>query len=213
MGSVRFPISVSLDGYAAGPNQSVDDPLGEGGMHLHDWVFGLKFFRQMQGIGDDGETGVNDDILRETFANVGATVMGRNMFGGGPGPWTEPSWNGWWGEDPPYHTDVFVLTHHAREPLKMEGGTTFFFVTDGIEPAMRRAKESAGDKDVIVAGGASIAQQALAAGLVDEMELHVVPIVLGAGERLLDNVGALRLEPIRLVEDGGIAHLKYKVLH
>ena len=180
-------------------------------MRLHEWVFKLKFFNQMQGISDEGDTGVNDDVLREAHTNVGATVMGRNMFGGGRGPWPDPPWNGWWGDNPPYHTDVFVLTHHAREPLRMEGGTTFYFVTDGIEVALRQAKRSAGEKDVLIAGGAAIAQQFLAAGLIDEMELHVVPILLGAGERLLENVGEFLLDQVRVLEGDGVVHLKYRL--
>jgi dihydrofolate reductase len=211
MGILRFHISMSLDGYVAGPRQTLDDPLGEGGERLHEWFVRLKFFKEMQGLPEGGDTGLDDDVAREAFQNIGATVMGRNMFGGGRGPWPEPAWNGWWGDDPPYHTDVFVLTHHARDPLKMLGGTTFYFVTDGIESALRQAKESAGDRDVMLAGGAAVAQQYLAAGLVDEMELHVAPILLGAGERLLDNVGDLKLEPLRVLEGTGVAHLKYRV--
>jgi dihydrofolate reductase len=138
--------------------------------------------------------------------------MGRNMFGGGPGPWKGDEWKGWWGDNPPYHHPVFVLTHRAREPLPMEGGTTFFFVTDGIESALQQAKESAGGKDVLVAGGAKVAQQYLSAGLMDEMELHVVPLILGGGERLLDNLGAdVKLKPVRTLEGSGVTHLKYSV--
>ena len=208
---VGFQIAISLDGFVAGPNQSVDNPVGEGGHRLHEWLFKLKFFNEMQGLGDEGETGVNNDVLRESFANVGATIMGRNMFGGGPGPWPDPPWNGWWGDDPPYHSDVFILTHHEREPLKMQGGTTFYFCTDGIEDALDRARRSAGDKDVMIAGGARAAQQYLAAGLVDEMELHVVPILLGAGERLLENIGEFAFDLVRVLQGDEIAHLKYRV--
>jgi len=148
------------------------------------------------------------------FANVGATIMGRNMFGGGAGPWDE-TWKGWWGDDPPYHTPVFVLTHHSREPLVMQGGTTFFFVTDGIESALWQAKEAAGGKDVLLGGGASVAQQYLAAGLIDQMELHVVPLLLGGGEHLFDNIGgsSVKLEPIRTVEGPGVTHLKYRIVN
>jgi dihydrofolate reductase len=153
-------------------------------------------------------------VLREAADNVGATIMGRNMFGGGPGPWGKEPWNGWWGEDPPFHTPVFVLTHHAREPLVMQGGTTFTFVTDGIESALEQARAAAGGKDVALGGGASVAQQYLAAGLIDEMELHVVPLLLGGGARLFDNLAGsdLKLEPVRTIEAPGVTHLKYRVV-
>ncbi len=211
MSKLRFTISMSLDGYIAGPNQSLENPLGEGGEQLHDWAYNLKTFREMHGE-PGGETGVSDDVLREGFDNLGAHIMGRGMFGGGPGTWDE-SWKGWWGENPPYHTPVFVLTHHARDPLVMQGGTTFFFLTDGIESALRQAKEAAGVKDVLIGGGAKTVQQYLAAGLVDEMELHVVPILLGGGERLFDNLGGSgpNLEPVRTLEGPGVAHLKYRL--
>lgn len=144
---------------------------------------------------------------------MGATVMGRNMFGGGPGPWREDRpWNGWWGDNPPFHTPVFVLTHHPREPLEMEGGTTFIFVTDGIESALEQAKRAAQGKDVLLGGGANVVQQFLGAGLVDEFELHVVPILLGGGERLLENVGRLKLEQVRAIEGRGVTHIKYRVV-
>ena len=211
MSKLRLHMSMSLDGYVAGPNQSLENPLGEGGEHLHDWGTKLKFFREMHGDSGGGETGTNDDVFREVFDNVGATIMGRNMFGGGHGSWDE-SWKGWWGDNPPFHTPVFVLTHHAREPLEMQGGTTFFFVTDGIESALRQAKEAAGGKDILC-GGADVAQQYLAAGLIDEMELHVVPILLGGGERLLYNLGSdVKLEPIRTIQGEGVTHLKYRVI-
>jgi dihydrofolate reductase len=212
MTKFKFNISMSLDGYIAGPSQSVENGLGEGGEQLHDWVIPLKAFREMHGEAG-GETGTNDDVLRQDFENIGATIMGRNMFGGGPGPWDE-SWKGWWGDNPPFHTSVFVLTHHAREPLVMQGGTTFFFVMDGIESALQQAREAAGGKDVALGGGAKVAQQYLAAGLMDEMELHVVPLLLGSGERLFDNVGGsgVKLEPIRTVEGPGVTHLKYRIV-
>jgi dihydrofolate reductase len=152
-------------------------------------------------------------VVEEAQSNVGATVMGRNMFGGGPGPWREdPPWTGWWGDNPPFHTPVFVLTHHPRRPLEMEGGTTFIFITDGIEFALEQAKEAAVDQDVLIGGGANVIQQYLAAGLVDEFELHVVPILIGGGERLLDNVGNLKLEQLRVIEAPGVAHIKYRVV-
>jgi dihydrofolate reductase len=212
MGKFRLQITMTLDGYVAGPNQSVENPLGEGGAGIHDWVFGLKSFREMHGE-SGGQTGPNDDVLREAFENVGATVMGRNMFGGGAGDWGPDPWRGWWGENPPFHTPVFILTHHAREPLKMEGGTTFFFVTDGIEAALDQAKAAAGGKDVMLGGGANVAQQYLAAGLLDEIELHVVPQILGGGERLFDNLagGSLHLEHSRTLAAPNVTHLKYRL--
>jgi dihydrofolate reductase len=213
MSKLKFNITMSLDGYVAGPNQSVKHPLGEGGERLHDWAVKLKSFREMHGDGGGGDTGVNDDIVRETFAGLGATIMGRNMFGGGPGPWGKDPWKGWWGNDPPFHTPVFVLTHHAREPLVMQGGTTFTFVTDGVESALKRAKKAAGGKDVMLGGGADVAQQYLAAGLIDEMEIHVVPLLLGGGERLFDRVaGRVSLEQVRTVEGPGVTHLKYRTV-
>lgn len=210
MSKVRFVITMSVDGYVAGPNQSPEQGLGEGGEQLHEWVVGLKFFREMHGE-DGGETGVNDDMIRQDFENIGAHIMGRNMFGGGSGEW-DPEWKGWWGDNPPYRHDVFVLTHHPREPLPMEGGTTFYFVTDGIESALKQAKASAGGMDVLVAGGAETAQQYLAAGLVDEVTLHVVPVLLGSGARLLDNLGSAKLEQVRSVEGPGVTHIKYRVV-
>jgi dihydrofolate reductase len=152
-------------------------------------------------------------VMEEAQSNVGATVMGRNMFGGGPGPWSEDDpWNGWWGDNPPYHGPVFVLTHHEREPLEMEGGTTFTFVTDGIESALEQAKRAAGDQDMLLGGGANVAQQYLVAGLIDEFELHIVPILLGDGERLLQNVGTLNLEQVRAIDAPGVTHIKYRVI-
>jgi dihydrofolate reductase len=211
MGIVRFHVAVSLDGFLAGPDQSVEHPLGVGGLALHEWVFELEAWRRMQGQ-EGGAVNVSTAVVEEAQANVGAYVMGRNMFGGGPGPWKEdPPWRGWWGDDPPYHTPVFVLTHHAREPLEMEGGTTFVFVTDGIERALEQARDAAGERDVAVGGGASVIQQCFAAGAVDEFELHVTPVVLGAGERLLDDVGHLRLEQVRAIEAPGVTHIKYRV--
>jgi dihydrofolate reductase len=211
MSTVRFQIAVSLDGYAAGPDQSEENPLGVGGMDLHRWVFELEAWRKQQGQ-EGGEVNASSQVVEEARSNVGATVMGRNMFGGGTGPWNEDQpWNGWWGDDPPFHTPVFVLTHHPRASLEMEGGTTFIFVTDGIGSALEQAKQAAGELDVLLGGGAKVVQQYLAAGLVDEFELHVVPIVLGDGERLLDNVGSLRLEQVRAIEAPGVTHIRYRV--
>ena len=212
MTKLRFNIAISLDGYVAGPNQSEENPIGEGGKRLHEWLFPLAVFQKMHG-GEGGEVNASTQVVEGWFENVGATIMGRNMFGPIRGPWGEDPWKGWWGEDPPFHNSVFVLTHHSREPLEMEGGTTFHFVTEGIEAALERAGEAAGDKDISLAGGASVARQYLSAGLVDEMELSVVPVLLGDGERLLDGVGAdLRLEQIRAVEAPGVAHLEYRVV-
>ncbi len=210
MGKVKCQLAISLDGYVAGPRQSLDDPLGVGGMELHRWVFELEAWRGPQGL-EGGDVNPSTQVVKEA-QDVGATVMGRNMFGGGPGPWRDdPPWTGWWGEDPPYHTAVFVLTHHAREPLPMQGGTTFHFVTEGIGSALEQARKAAGDRDVLIAGGAEAVQQYLAAGLIEELQLHIVPVVLGDGERLLENVGDLRLEQTRVIEAPGVVHLTYRV--
>ena len=209
MSKLRFEISISTDGYVAGPNQSERDPLGEGGEQLHDWVIKLAAWRESHGRGG-GEVNASSEIVEEAMANVGAVIMGRNMFGGGPGPWSD-SWRGWWGEDPPFHVPTFVLTHHEREPLEMEGGTTFHFVTDGIESALAQAKEAGGGKDVRLGGGAGAAQQYLAADLVDELQLNIVPVLLGAGERLFEDVGAeLELEQTRVVHTPEVTHIRYR---
>jgi len=211
MSKVRVHISMSLDGYVAGPNQSEEDPLGEGGEQLHDWVTRLKAWRELHGM-EGGEDNLSSAIVEEEKDNVGAEIMGRGMFGPPKGgPWDE-SWQGWWGEDPPFHKPVFVLTHHEREPLTLSD-TTFTFVTDGIESALAQARVAAGDKDVFIGGGASIINQYLAAGPVDEIELHVVPLLLGSGARLLEGVGPeIKLEQLRAVEAPGVTHLKYRVV-
>jgi dihydrofolate reductase len=213
MSKLRFQITMSLDGFVAGPNQSEEHPLGVGGEQLHDWALRLAAWREPHGL-EGGEVNANTPVIEESLENIGATVMGRNMFGGGAGPWGDDPWNGWWGDDPPFHMPVFVVTHHPREPLVMEGGTTFTFVTEGIESALEQAKEAAGGKDVGLGGGAGIAQQYLAAGLIDEMEIHVVPILLHDGARLFENLGDadVKLEPVRTVEAPGVTHLKYRVL-
>jgi dihydrofolate reductase len=212
MSTFRFQLAMSLDGFVAGPDQSEDHPLGVGGMELHQWVFPLEAWRRQQGL-EGGEVNASTAVVEEAQAGVGATVMGRNMFGGGPGPWREDRpWNGWWGENPPFHTPVFVVTHHSREPLELAGGTTFFFVTDGIEAAFNQAEQAAGGRDVLLGGGASVVQQSLAAGLVDEFEVHLVPVLLGAGERLLENVGNLKVEQVRAIEASGVTHIKYRVV-
>ena len=213
MSKLRCHISISLDGFVAGPNQSEENPLGEGGERLHDWVVRLAAWREPHGKAG-GQVNESTRIVEEARENIGAAVMGRNMFGPiGGGAWDE-EWTGWWGDDPPYHYPVFIVTHHPREPVEMEGGTTFHFVTDGIESALDQAREAAGGKDTGLWGGADIAGQYLAAGLLDELELHVVPVLLGGGARLFDNVrGAdVKLEQVRAVEAPGVTHLKYRIV-
>jgi dihydrofolate reductase len=207
---LRFRISMSLDGYVAGPEQSKKDPLGIGGEGLHDWVVALAAWRAPHGL-EGGEVNESSRVMEEELANIGATVMGRNMFGGHPGPWNSAQpWNGWWGDKPPFHHPVFVLTHHPRPPLALKGGTTFTFVTDGIAAALELARRAAGGRDVALAGGASVANQYLSAGLVDEMEIHLVPMLLGGGERLFDGVGDLKgLRPVRTVAARDVTHLKF----
>ncbi len=212
MSKLRLTISMSLDGFVAGPNQSVDNPLGVGGERLHEWIYPLAVWRGPQGL-EGGEVNASTAIVEETQQNVGATIMGRNMFGGGPGPWSADPWNGWWGDEPPFHHPVFVLTHHAREPLELKGGNTFTFVTDGIESALDQARRAAGGQDVSLGGGARAAQQYLAAGLVDEMVINLVPILLGDGERLFGGLGDRppELEPISSITAPGVTHLKFRV--
>ena len=196
MTKVTADIAISVDGFVAGPNQSLDNPLGEGvGDRLHRWMF--------------EEPEANAAAIAGLTA-ARAYIMGRNMFGPGRGAWDE-QWKGWWGEEPPYHGPVFVLTNHPREPLPMEGGTTFTFVTDGIESALAQARAAAGDGDVAIAGGAATVRQYLAAGLIDELRLHVVPELLGAGERLLDGVGSVSLEQIAVSGTDIVTHLTYRV--
>ena len=210
MSKVRVHIAVSADGFVAGPNQSLEQPLGEGGEGLHEWFVVLRAFREPHGL-EGGEVNASTAVVEEALANVGAEIMGRGKFGGGPGPWGEDPWRGWWGEEPPFHMPVFVLTHHPREPLALTG-TTFTFVTDGIASALAQAREAAPGKDILVGGGADTVNQYLAAGLVDELDLHVVPLVLGDGARLFDGVGPeLRLELLRAVEAPGVTHVKYRV--
>ena len=175
--------SVSLDGYGAGPDQSLENPLGVNGMKLHQWAFKTRTFKQMFGQ-EGGETDVDDGFAARGFLNVGAWIMGRNMFGPIRGKWPDESWRGWWGENPPYHVPVFVLTHHARAPLAMEGGTTFHFVTEGIHTALAQARQAAGEKDIRIGGGISTVRQYLSAGLIDELHLAMAPVLLGAGENL-----------------------------
>ena len=209
MGSVTCHISISLDGFVAGPNQGIENPIGEGGMRLHEWAFKTSSWREQHGA-DGGERNADAEVVDEVVQGVGAYIMGRKMFGGGDGPWNE-AWIGWWGEDPPFHAPVFVLTHHPREPLRMKGGTTFTFVTGGIGSALEQARTAAGDMDVAIAGGASAVQQYLAGRMLDELYLHIVPILLGAGERLLKDVGDPTLEPVKVIASPAVTHVKYRL--
>jgi dihydrofolate reductase len=214
MGKVKLDISMSLDGYVAGPDASLEDPLGVGGMRLHEWVFPLKSFRERHGE-TGGETNADDEIVAEGLARNGAVIMGRRMYSGGEGPWAgDSNAAGWWGDDPPFGMPVFVLTHHAREPEVMQGGTIFTFVTGGIDSALDQAQEAAGDKDVLIAGGADVAQQYLRAGLLDEIQLHVSPVFLGAGRRLFDGIPAdsAGLEAERVVASPGVTHLRFRIV-
>ena len=203
-------ITTSLDGYVAGPNQTLEQPLGERGEELHEWAVGLESWREQHGY-EGGETNPDDRIMRDLQERTGAYVMGRRMFSGGAGPWEEdPNANGWWGDDPPFKTDVFVVTHHAREPLVL-GETTFTFV-DGVEAAVEQARASAGDRDVQLSGGASVAQQALDAGLLDELLLHVAPLALGGGVRLFEDPNPRRVALADVQPSpAGIVHATYRV--
>ena len=202
---------MSLDGFVAGPEQSVEHPLGIGGMQLHAWAFALASWRKSHGL-EGGEVNASSAVVDELLAGVGATVMGRNMFGGHPGPWkADAPWNGWWGDSPPFHHPVFVVTHFAREPLALTGGTTFTFVTEGVSAAVAQAKQAAPGKIVSLAGGASVARQALLGRQVDEMVIHLVPVLLGAGERLFEGVPDLQgLTLTRTVAAPRAAHLFFK---
>jgi dihydrofolate reductase len=213
MTKLRLDISTSLDGYIAGPNQTIEEPLGENGEQLHEWIFGLASFRERHG-GEGGERNADDEILAEVVAATGATVMGRKMFSGGSGPWDDdPRADGWWGDEPPFRGPVFILTHHARDPVVKQGGTTFTFVTDGIESALDQARAAADGKDVALGGGADVARQYLDAGLLDEIQLHVAPILLGGGVRLFDGLTAvpLTLEPTRVVSSPIVTHIRLRV--
>jgi dihydrofolate reductase len=204
-------LSISLDGYAAGPDQSLEQPLGVGGAVLHEWAFTTRTFRRMLGK-EDGSQGVDDQFAVASFAGVGAWILGRNMFGPVRGPWPDEAWKGWWGADPPYHTPVFVLTHHPRPALTMEGGTTFHFVTDGIHAALERATHAAGGKDVRLGGGAATIRQYLRAGLVDEFALAISPVIFGGGPRLFEGVGRdVRLEVVETIASPRTTHVRYAV--
>jgi dihydrofolate reductase len=211
MGKLRFEISISLDGYVAGPNQSEEDPLGEGGTQLHEWILKLAAWRKPHGR-EGGEVNASTPLVEESQSGVGAVLMGRNMFGGGPGPWGEDPWQGWWGDEPPFGMPVFVLTHHEREPLTL-GATTFTFVTDGIESALEQAREAASGEDVTLGGGAEVAQQYLSAGLIDQLQLNVVPVLLGDGARLFKGrAGAgSSLESTLVVDTPDVTHIRYRV--
>jgi dihydrofolate reductase len=212
MSKVSVHISVSTDGYVAGPNQSLETPLGEQGERLHEWVVALRAWRERHGL-EGGDVNASTAVIEESLANVGAEIMGRGKFGGGPGPWGDDPWRGWWGEEPPFHMPVFVLTHHEREPLTL-ADTTFTFVTDGIESALAQAREAAAGKDVVIGGGANIINQYLAAGLVDELELHIVPLVLGGGAPLFEGLGPdLELEQVRAIDAPGVTHVQYRVVN
>jgi len=184
--------TISIDGFGAGPDQDRDNPLGVGGRTLHEWLFGTRTFQKMLGR-EGGSTGIDDELAARGFANVGAWIMGRNMFGPVRGPWPDDSWKGWWGGNPPYHTPVFVLTNHPRASISMDGGTIFHFVTDGIHAALRRAAEAAGDRDIRLGGGIATIRQYLNAGLIDEMHLAISPTLLGSGESLLAGIDVRRL--------------------
>ena len=211
MARLTCDLSMSLDGYVAGPNPTLEQPLGEGGERLHEWAFRLKSFRERHGL-PGGESGPDDDIVNEWLDANGAVVMGRRMFSGGEGPWEDdPNADGWWGDDPPFHVPVFVLTHHRRDPVVKEGGTSFTFATDGIEAALEQAQAAAGEKDVQVGGGAELVQQYLNAGLLDELNIHLVPVLLGnGGVRLLDGLEPAELELTRLIESDAVTHLRYR---
>jgi dihydrofolate reductase len=212
MTKLRLDITMSLDGFVAGPNQTLEHPLGENGERLHEWAFAAVSWRESHGL-SGGEPSVDSDVIQESLDSTGAVVMGRKMFSGGAGPWAgDPNAGGWWGDDPPFHVPVFVLTHHARETLVMKGGTSFVFVTDGIGAAVAQARDAAGEKDVLVAGGASVVQQALRAGLLDELQVHIAPLLLGSGVRLFGAQEAIvQLEATRLIASQGVVHLRYEV--
>src|SRR3954468_7458149 len=204
-------LSVSLDGYVAGPDLSLEEPLGKGGEQLHEWAFAATAWRERHGR-EGGEGGQDSELIREQVDATGAVIMGRRMFSGGVGGWEDdPRARGWWGDDPPFHVPVFVLTHHAREPLEMEGGTTFHFVTDGPEAALEQARAAAGSKDVHVAGGAEAVREYLAAGLLDTLQLHLSPVLLGGGTPLFDGTPVPKLEIDRVVASPAVTHLRYRV--
>jgi dihydrofolate reductase len=207
-------LTMSLDGFVAGPNRTVESPLGDGGEHLHEWMIGLASFRERHG-GSGGTRNADDELVSEAVDATGAVLMGRRMFSGGEGRWEDdPVADGWWGDNPPFHVPVFVLTHHPRETVTKEGGTSFNFVTEGIEVALERARAAAGAQNVHVAGGADIAQQYLRAGLLDEIQVHIAPVLLGDGVRLFDSLGDARprLELTRVLDSPAVTHVSYRVV-
>lgn len=214
MGKLAADISMSLDGFVAGPNPTLERPLGDGGDGLHEWALALEAWRKPHGL-PGGEINASTKVVDETLAATGAVVMGRRMFSGGEGPWEDdPNAGGWWGDEPPFHVPVFVLTGHPREAVAMKGGTTFTFVTEGIEAALDEARAAAEDRDVFVSGGASVVQQYLEAGLLDELQVNLAPVLLGGGTRLFDSREAVlpALEIVRVVEAPAVTHLKYRVI-
>jgi dihydrofolate reductase len=212
VGKVVLDISSSLDGFVAGPNPTLEEPLGVGGEQLHDWIVRLASWRERHDK-SGGATDADDEVMAGNVARTGAVLMGRRMFSGGDGPWEDdPKADSWWGDEPPFGVPVFVLTHHERSPLQ-RGSTTYTFVTDGVESAVEQARAAAGDRDVSVAGGASVAQQVLGAGLLDELEIHLVPLLLGGGTRLLDGLDpSIRLERVRVIDSPAVTHLRYRVV-
>jgi dihydrofolate reductase len=215
MGKVKVAaFSISLDGYGAGLDQSRQEPLGKRGEELHEWIFPTKMFKQLYGKGD-GTEGIDNDFAEKSFENLGAWIMGRNMFGPVRGPWPNDEWKGWWGENPPYHVPIFVLTHHAREPVHMKGGTTFHFVTDGIESAIERARKAANGKDIRIGGGTSTIRQYLQAGYIDEMHLAIAPVFLGSGEHLFAGIDLPKLgfTETQVSYGKGAAHVILKKSH
>jgi dihydrofolate reductase len=212
MGTI-VDITTSLDGFVAGPNPTLEDPLGEGGERLHEWAVALEAWRERHGM-EGGEANADSERLREAVDATGAVVMGRRMFSGGQGPWdADPNADGWWGDDPPFRAPVFIVTSHPRRTVAKEGGTSYTFVTDGVDSAVRQAREAAGEKNVGVSGGANVVQQAIKAGLVDELRLHLVPILLGSGTRLLDDLGGVELERTAVIDSPGVTHLTFRVVN
>jgi dihydrofolate reductase len=211
MGKVFAEVTTSLDGYVAGPNQTLEHPLGAGGERLHEWLYGLSAFRERHGQAGGEET-ADSAVVEESLARTGAVVMGRRMFSGGSGPWeSDPNADGWWGDTPPFRVPVFVLTSHSREPLVKEGGTTFTFVTDGVRAALEQARAAAEDKDVSIAGGANAIQQVLEAGLIDELQIHIAPLLLGDGVRLFDGVSPVGLRRTRVIDSPAVTHLTFEI--
>jgi dihydrofolate reductase len=202
--------SISLDGFGAGPDQDLEHPVGVGGLKLHQWIFATRSFGAMRGGADEGETGVDDDFVAHSDDGIGASIMGRNMFGPIRGPWPDETWTGWWGDEPPFHHPVFVLTHHPRRPIEMKGGTTFHFVSDGIDAALERAFEAARGQDVRLGGGVTTIQQYLRAGLIDELQLVLVPVLLGTGERLFESIAdaGSGFECVELACSPYVAHVR-----